>query len=82
MVVVTLLISLCACGLPIGANYSPYTVTADAVTAAEPYEDAPAESVALPESPSVVSKTGLRITKDPTDETVSPGGGAWFVAYF
>ena len=78
--IVILLVSLCACGLPIGANYSPYTVTADAVTAAEPYADAPAENIALPEPSAVVSETGLRITKDPTDETVSPGGGAWFVA--
>jgi hypothetical protein len=78
--IVVFLVSFCGCGLPIGANYSPYTVTADAVTAAEPYENAPAESVALPDNPVSYTGSELRITKDPTDETVSPGGGAWFVA--
>ena len=74
------LVFLCSCGFPAGANYSPRAVTADAVTAAEPYENAPAEGVALPEPSALISDTALRITKEPTDETVSPGGGAWFVA--
>ena len=70
----------CSCGFPAGANYSPQAVTADAVTAAEPYADPPAEGVALPEPSVLFPDTVFRITKEPTDESVSPGGGAWFVA--
>ena len=71
---------LVSCGLPMGANYSDYSISADAVTAAEPYGSTPAESVPLPETPPPEEQPVLRITKDPTDETVSPGGSAWFVA--
>ncbi len=69
---------LTACGLPGGANYSSPTIRADAVTAAEPYTSSPAADVPVPTS--APEDKSPHITKDPTDETVSPGGSAWFVA--
>ena len=71
---------LCSCGLPGGANYSPNTIKADAVTSAGSYNSTPATNVAVPEEHSVPDGTDLAITKDPTDETVPVGEGAWFVA--
>ena len=71
---------LCSCGLPAGANYSPNTIKADAVTSAGSYGSKPATDVAVPETQNSQSDTGLVITKDPTDETVPVGEGVWFVA--
>ena len=62
------------------ANYSPSTIKADAVTSAGSYNSTPASDVAVPVSPSETEEPGLKITKDPTDETVPVGEGAWFVA--
>ncbi len=71
---------LCSCGLPMGANYSPNTIRADAVTSAGSYNSTPAADIPVPETQSGTDGTALFITKDPTDETVPVGEGVWFVA--
>ena len=71
---------LCSCGLPLSANYTPSTITADAVTSAGSYNSSPASDVPVPQASSDPSDQGLVITKDPTDETVPVGEGVWFVA--
>lgn len=75
-----LTVLLCSCALPGGANYSPNTIRADAVTSAGSYNSIPATDVSVPETQSLIDGTALFITKEPTDETVPVGEGAWFVA--
>ena len=68
-----LTVLLSSCGLPGGANYSPNTIKADAVTSAGSYNSIPATDVAVHETQVGNEGNALFITKDPTDETVKTG---------